>query len=118
MTKSTNTAMAPTSPSPVDWTGTRTRRVEYKPEATIFAQSDPAASVMYADQGAVHLSVLSHAGQEAVVAALDVAHSFGRPGRAIPVDQAGTGASTPAHKFMVVSSTRPQAFRYTKSCVR
>src|SRR4029453_10251438 len=33
-------------------------------------------------------------------------------------DQAGTGASTPAHRFMVLSSSRPQAFRYTNSCVR
>ena len=32
---------------------------------------------MYVDQGAVGLSVLSHAGKEAVVAVLDVAHFFG-----------------------------------------
>jgi CRP/FNR family transcriptional regulator, cyclic AMP receptor protein len=77
MTKSKNTVTAPTHPSPVDWTGTRTQRVEYLPSATIFAQGDPATSVMYVDQGAVRLSVLSHAGKEAVVAVLDVAHFFG-----------------------------------------
>jgi len=51
--------------------------------ATIFAQGDAAASVMYVDQGAVRLSVLSHAGKEAVVAVLDVAHFLGawRPRR-------------------------------------
>jgi CRP/FNR family transcriptional regulator, cyclic AMP receptor protein len=76
MAKSKHTA-PPTPPSPVDWSGTRTQRVEYQPEATIFAQGDPAASVMYVDQGAVRLSVLSHAGKEAVVAVLDVAHFFG-----------------------------------------
>jgi CRP/FNR family cyclic AMP-dependent transcriptional regulator len=77
MTTSKNTAPAPAPPSPVDWTGTRTQRVEYLPSATIFAQGDPATSVMYVDQGAVRLSVLSHAGKEAVVAVLDVAHFFG-----------------------------------------
>jgi CRP-like cAMP-binding protein len=77
MTKSKNTAPAPTPPSPVDWTGTRAQRVEYEPAATIFAQGDPATSVMYVEQGAVRLSVLSHSGKEAVVAVLDAAHFFG-----------------------------------------
>jgi CRP/FNR family cyclic AMP-dependent transcriptional regulator len=77
MTTSKKTAPAPAPPSPVDWTGTRTQRVAYQPAATIFAQGDPATSVMYVEQGAVRLSVLSHAGKEAVVAVLDVAHFFG-----------------------------------------
>jgi len=77
MATSKNTSPAPAPPSPVDWTGTRTQRVEYQSAATIFAQGDPATSVMYVDQGAVRLSVLSHAGKEAVVAVLDVAHFFG-----------------------------------------
>ena len=58
MATSKDTAPAPAPPSPVDWTGTRTQRVEYQPAATIFAQGDPATSVMYVDQGAVRLSVL------------------------------------------------------------
>jgi CRP/FNR family cyclic AMP-dependent transcriptional regulator len=62
---------------PVDWTGARIQRVEYKAGATIFAQGDSALSVMYVEEGAVRLSVLSHAGKEAVVAVLDVAHFFG-----------------------------------------
>jgi CRP/FNR family transcriptional regulator, cyclic AMP receptor protein len=61
----------------VDWTGMRLQRVEYEPGATIFAQGDPATGVMYVERGAVRLSVLSHAGKEAVVAVLDVAHFFG-----------------------------------------
>ena len=70
---------APTLKPPdlVDWTGVRTQRVEYAPEATIFVQGDPATSVMYVQKGAVRLSVLSHAGKEAVVAVLDVGHFFG-----------------------------------------
>jgi CRP/FNR family transcriptional regulator, cyclic AMP receptor protein len=69
---------APITPlTPIDWTGLRTRRVEYQPGATIFAQGDPATSVMYVDSGAVRLSVLSHAGKEAVIAVVDVGHFFG-----------------------------------------
>ena len=77
MTRSKHTPPAATPPTPVDWAGTRTQRVEYQPAAIIFAQGDPATSVMYIDQGAVRLSVLSHAGKEAVVAVLDPAHFFG-----------------------------------------
>jgi CRP/FNR family cyclic AMP-dependent transcriptional regulator len=61
----------------LDWTGVRTPRVEYGPAAMIFAQGDPATSVMYVEKGAVRLSILSHAGKEAVVAVLDVGHFFG-----------------------------------------
>jgi CRP/FNR family transcriptional regulator, cyclic AMP receptor protein len=61
----------------VDWTGVRLQRVEYGPAAAIFAQGDPATSVLYVEKGAVRLSVLSHAGKEAVVALTQVGHFFG-----------------------------------------
>jgi CRP-like cAMP-binding protein len=61
----------------LDWTGVRTQRAEYGSAATIFAQGSPATSVMYLEEGAVRLSVLSHAGKEAVVALLDAGHFFG-----------------------------------------
>ena len=77
MTKLKNAPTAFTLPEVIDWTGTATQRVEYEPAETIFAQGDPATSVMYVEQGNVRLSVLSHAGKEAVVAVLDVAHFFG-----------------------------------------
>jgi CRP/FNR family transcriptional regulator, cyclic AMP receptor protein len=77
MSKSKNPPTARTPPGPVDWTGTRIQRVEYEPSATIFTQGDVANSVMYIEHGAVRLSVLSHAGKEAVVAVLDATHFFG-----------------------------------------
>ena len=61
----------------LNWTGVRTQRVEYSPAGMIFAQGDPATSVMYVERGAVRLSVLSHAGKEAVVAVLETGHFFG-----------------------------------------
>ena len=69
---------APITPAPtIEWTGARTQRIVYGPDATIFAQGDPATSVMYVEKGAVRLSVLSHAGKKAVVALLHVGHFFG-----------------------------------------
>ncbi len=64
-------------PEALDWTDARAQRVEYGPGATIFAQGDSAASVMYVETGIVRLSVLSHAGKEAVVAVLEGGHFFG-----------------------------------------
>ena len=61
----------------LDWTGARTERLEYGSAATIFAQGDPATSVLYVETGTVRLSVVSHAGKEAVVAVLDAGHFFG-----------------------------------------
>ena len=61
----------------LDWTGAKSHRVEYAPGATIFAQGDSATSVMYIEQGTVRLSVLSHAGKEAVIAVLEAFHFFG-----------------------------------------
>jgi CRP-like cAMP-binding protein len=65
------------SGSPVDWKGVKRARVEYAAGATIFALGQPATSVMYVEKGTVRLSVLSHAGKEAVIALLDDGHFFG-----------------------------------------
>ncbi len=70
-------APARKSAGELDWTGVLTQRKEYGPAAKIFAQGDPATSVMYLMEGVVRLSVLSHAGKEAVVAVLDGGHFFG-----------------------------------------
>ena len=76
MSKS-KSALAVKPIDPVDWTGVPVQRVEHDTATQIFAQGDPATSVMYVEKGAVRLSVLSHAGKEAVVAVLDAGHFFG-----------------------------------------
>jgi CRP-like cAMP-binding protein len=63
--------------APVDWTGVHLERIKHETPTTIFAQGDAATSVMYIEKGAVRLSVLSHAGKEAVVALLETGHFFG-----------------------------------------
>jgi CRP/FNR family transcriptional regulator, cyclic AMP receptor protein len=102
MTKLKNTATAPMRPSPVDWTGTQTERVEYLPSTTIFAQGDQATSVMYIEQGAVRLSVLSHAGKEAVVAVLDEAHFFGEGCLAGQSQRMATATAMTASTIVIV----------------
>jgi CRP/FNR family cyclic AMP-dependent transcriptional regulator len=62
---------------PVDWTGVRLDRLAYKAGTRVFAQGDVAASVMFIEQGTVRLSVVSHAGKEAVVAILEAGHFLG-----------------------------------------
>jgi CRP/FNR family transcriptional regulator, cyclic AMP receptor protein len=75
---STSKRAAPITPATaIEWTGARTQRIDYGPDARIFAQGDPATSVMYIEKGAVRLSVLSHAGKEAVIAVLENGHFFG-----------------------------------------
>jgi CRP-like cAMP-binding protein len=61
----------------VDWTGIPLRDLECEATATIFTQGDPATSVMYVRRGAVRLSVVSHAGKEAVIAVLEPGSFFG-----------------------------------------
>ena len=68
---------SPTPAAAIDWAGIQAQRVEYEAGTKIFTQGDPATSVMYVAHGTVRLSVLSHAGKEAVIAVLDDNHFFG-----------------------------------------
>src|SRR5215211_4297755 len=61
----------------VDWTGAVIQRVDHEAGTIIFAQGDPAVSVMYVEKGTIRLSVVSHAGKEAVIAVLGAGHFFG-----------------------------------------
>jgi CRP/FNR family transcriptional regulator, cyclic AMP receptor protein len=68
---------AASTPGPIDWSGAPVERAEFTRGTTIFSQGEPATSVMYLVDGAVRLSVLSHAGKEAVIAVLEGGHFFG-----------------------------------------
>ncbi len=70
-------ATAPKAASAFDWAGVSTRKVEYDRSATIFSQGDPAMSVLFVEEGAVRLSILSHTGKEAVIAIIDSGHFVG-----------------------------------------
>ena len=66
-----------TRPAVIDWSGIQVQRVDYDAGVTIFTQGDAASSVMYVARGTVQLSVLSHAGKEAVIAVLNDDYFFG-----------------------------------------
>lgn len=64
-------------PELIDWTGVTTESTDYESGATIFAQGDDARGVLYVLRGTVRISVVSHAGKEAVIAVLTPGHFFG-----------------------------------------
>ena len=61
----------------IEWGDVRAERVAYEAGATIFSQGQPATTVIYIEKGSVRLSVVSHAGKEAVIAVLDGGDFFG-----------------------------------------
>ncbi|MSO57100.1 MAG: cyclic nucleotide-binding domain-containing protein, partial [Acidobacteria bacterium] len=62
--------------------GIRKKVVEYRAQSVIYSQGDPSDSVMYIQKGAVRLSVLSHAGKEAIVGMLGPGDFLGEGARA------------------------------------
>ncbi len=61
----------------LDWAGTAKTVVEYRRAEVIFSQGDASGSVLYIQEGAVKLSVLSTTGREAVLAILGPDDFFG-----------------------------------------
>lgn len=61
----------------LDSVGAARKIVEFPKKATIYAQGDPAGTVMYIREGGVRLSVVNGAGKEAVVAILKAGDFFG-----------------------------------------
>jgi CRP-like cAMP-binding protein len=82
----------------LDSAGVARTMVEFPAKATVFAQGDPAKTVMYIKQGGVKLTVVNGAGREAVVAALKPGDFFGEgclAGQAIRIGAAtSTGPTT------------------------
>lgn len=75
-----NGTMKKEFPMPIgvpDWTRLRTETFECAAGEVIFAQGDPATTVLYLEEGAVRLSVLSLSGKQGVVAVLEPGHFFG-----------------------------------------
>ncbi len=75
---------------------------EYEPLAVIFAQGDPGDSVMYIQKGAVRLSVLSHAGKEAIVGVLGPGDFLGEGALAGQPIRMGTATAVSATSVLVV----------------
>jgi CRP/FNR family transcriptional regulator, cyclic AMP receptor protein len=61
----------------LDSAGVARKIVQYRASQTIYAQGEPASSVMYVQSGSVKLSVVNKVGKEAVVGILGPADFFG-----------------------------------------
>jgi CRP/FNR family cyclic AMP-dependent transcriptional regulator len=61
----------------IEWTGVNIGRTDYPRGAIIFAQGEPAQSVLFVERGNVRLSVVSLGGKEAVIAILEPQTFFG-----------------------------------------
>jgi CRP/FNR family transcriptional regulator, cyclic AMP receptor protein len=61
----------------LDSAGVKRRIVKYSLRQRVFSQGDPSTDVLYIQDGAVRLSVLSKAGREAVIAILGPGDFFG-----------------------------------------
>ena len=86
-----------------------TTGVCYQPRDVVFSQGDASDSVMYLQEGAVKLSVLSRSGQEAVVAMLETAAFFGES--ALVGDPVRHEAATAITATTVLIIPKPQMIR-------
>jgi len=81
----------------LDSAGVSRTIVEYPKKTTVFAQGDPAETVMYIQQGRVKLTVVNAGGKEAIVAVLGPGDFFGEgclAGQPIRIGAATAGSPT------------------------
>jgi CRP-like cAMP-binding protein len=86
----------------LDSAGISKKVVEYAPLAVIFSQGDPGDSVMYIQKGAVRLSVLSHAGKEAIVGMLGAGDFLGEGALAGQPIRMGPATAVSATRVLIV----------------
>ncbi len=86
----------------LDSAGITKKVAEYRPLSVIFSQGDAGDSVMYIQKGAVRLSVLSHAGKEAIVGMLGAGDFLGEGALAGQPIRMGTATAVSATSVLVV----------------
>jgi CRP/FNR family cyclic AMP-dependent transcriptional regulator len=86
----------------LDSAGAARKIATYRRSATIYSQGDPCATVMYLQHGRVKLSVLSHAGKEAVVAVLGPGDFFGEGALADQPVRIGTATAMMESTVLVI----------------
>ena len=86
----------------LDSAGVSKKVSAYEPFAVIYSQGDPGDSVMYIQTGAVRLSVLSHAGKEAIVGMLGAGDFLGEGALAGQPIRMGTATAVSATSLLVV----------------
>ena len=86
--------------------GVATRTIVYAPATIIFGQGDASDSVMYIERGAVRLSVLSHAGKEAIVAMLGPGDFLGEGALAGQLIRMGTATAVSETSALLVPAAQ------------
>src|ERR1700688_4314127 len=86
----------------LDSAGVARRIAEFPGKATIFAQGDPAKTVMYIQRGAVKLTVVNGVGKEAVVAVLGPGDFFGEGCLAAQPVRIGAATATAPTTVLVI----------------
>jgi CRP-like cAMP-binding protein len=86
----------------LDSVGVRRRIAEFPRKATIYAQGDPAKTVLYIQQGGVRLSVVNGAGKEAALAILKPGDFFGEGCLAAQPTRMGAATAIVATSVLVI----------------
>jgi CRP/FNR family transcriptional regulator, cyclic AMP receptor protein len=86
----------------LDSAGAARKAATYQRGDIVFSQGDTSDTVMYIQQGSVKLSVLSHAGKEAVVAVLGVGDFFGEGALADQPVRIGTATAMAETRILVI----------------
>jgi len=94
--------------------GVSRKIVEFPKKATIYAQGDPAKTVMYIQQGGVRLSVVNGTGKEAVVAILRAGEFFGEGCLAAQPIRMGAAKATMATTVLVIEKEEMMRVLHTE----
>jgi CRP-like cAMP-binding protein len=86
----------------LDSAGVARRIVEYGSKVPVFAQGDPATSVLYIQKGSVKLTVVNEAGREAVVSILGPGDFFGEGCLAGQSQRVNTAATITRSTILVI----------------
>jgi CRP/FNR family cyclic AMP-dependent transcriptional regulator len=86
----------------LDSVGVARKVVQYRKSQEIYSQGDPAASVMYIQEGGVKLSVVNEVGKEAVVAILGPADFLGEGCLAGQQSRMGTATAIAPTDVLVI----------------
>jgi CRP/FNR family cyclic AMP-dependent transcriptional regulator len=93
----------------LDSAGVKRRIVKYPPRHLVFSQGDPASDVLYIQEGAVRLSVLSKTGREAVIAMLGPGDFFGEG--CLAGQQVRMGSATAIASSTILQIEKPEMVR-------
>jgi CRP/FNR family transcriptional regulator, cyclic AMP receptor protein len=86
----------------LDSAGVKRKIVNYPPRHRVFSQGDPATDVLYIQDGAVRLSVLSKTGREAVIAVLGPGDFFGEGCLAGQQVRMGTATAMASSTILII----------------